>query len=63
MQATLEDDIAAAYERACLERRLDVAEQLLEVLENMARNSGDGRHVDQALAYFVRLFAQPQKPH
>jgi hypothetical protein len=55
MRATLEDDIAAAYERACLEQRLDVAEQLLEVLKSMARSSDDGSRVDEALALFAGL--------
>jgi hypothetical protein len=59
MRATLEDNIAAAYERACLEQHLDVAEQLLEVLETMAKSPGDGGHVDRALAFFARLFAKP----
>jgi len=58
---TLGDDVLAAFERACKEGDLQVAEHLLRALEAMADRAEGKARVDQAYLGAARLLGQ--KPH
>lgn len=56
-RCTLEDDISAAFSRACNERDWLVAEFLFQALEAIAQREGQGVRVDDALDELVREFS------
>jgi len=47
-EETLIDDVLAAFERACREGNLQVAEHLLQALEAMAGDMDDDERVERA---------------
>lgn len=49
---SLEDDVFAAFERACCEHDLKVADYLLQALEAMAERSGDEAQLEVAYLRF-----------
>ncbi len=53
-KSSLEDDIAAAFERACREQDFMVAEYLLHALEAIARRNGDDIAVHRAYRELIR---------
>lgn len=46
--STLSDDVLAAFERACLEEDLEVAEHLLQALELLARRDNEVDNMQHA---------------
>lgn len=53
---TLEDDVSAAFSRACSERDWEIAEFLMQALEAIARREGDESRVRTAYAELVEQF-------
>ena len=53
----LEDDISAAFSRACCERDWLVAEFLFQALEAIAQREGEEVRVDAALDELLREFS------
>jgi hypothetical protein len=45
---TLSDDVLAAFERACQEKDMDVAEHLLHALEILAQRDESATHLQRA---------------
>lgn len=60
-RSTLAADVSAAFERACRERDLEVAEHLFQALEAMARRADDDRVMAQAFG--VLLDVLPSDPN
>lgn len=58
-KSSLEDDVAAAFERACREQDFMVAEYLLQALEAIARRDGNDIPVQRAYRELIR--ALPHK--
>jgi hypothetical protein len=50
----LEDDVFAAFERACHEHEFEVAEHLLQTLETIAERSGDEYRLEEAYLQLAR---------
>lgn len=48
LRSTLEDDISAAFRRACGEHDWEAAEFLFQALESMAKRHGDEVRTEQA---------------
>lgn len=53
-RSTLEEDVLAAFERACREGDCIVAEHLLQTLEAIAKREGDQEQLDRAYLHFAR---------
>lgn len=53
---TLEDDISAAFTRACSERDWEIAEFLFQALEAIAEREGDASRVESAYGELVKRF-------
>lgn len=53
-KSSLNDDVLAAFERACREDDLAVAEHLLQALETMARRDDDEAGLCEAYLSFGR---------
>lgn len=53
---SLEDDISAAFTRACLERDWEIAEFLFRALEAIAQREGTELRVESAYAELVQHF-------
>lgn len=51
---SLDDDVSAAFERACRERDFAVAEHLLRALEAIADRNGDDAPLQRAYLEFAR---------
>lgn len=56
----LEDDVLAAFQRACQEQDLLVAEHLLRTLEVIAERQGSEEQIHDVLRYFASTL--PQRP-
>lgn len=54
---TLEDDIAAAFSRACREHDWECAEFLFQALEAIAKREGDDSRTRQAYHELLEQFA------
>jgi hypothetical protein len=52
---TLEDDIAAAFSRACRERDLELAEFLFQALEAIAEREGSEERVETAFGVLLHI--------
>lgn len=63
MTTMLLDDVLKAYERAFLEREFDIAEKLLQILEELSQRNGSEEHLDQALYLIAASVSEPPKPH
>jgi hypothetical protein len=59
---SLQDEVAALFERACRERDYLVAEYLLQALEAMAQRDGDAPPVERAYLELARSFRKRQRP-
>lgn len=57
--STLEDDISAAFGRACRERDWELAEFLFQALEAIARRESDQMRLDEACGELVHHFRPP----
>lgn len=51
---TLEDDIAAAFARACRESDLELAEFLFQALEAIANREGSDERVEEAFGELLQ---------
>lgn len=61
MGHTLEDDVSAVFERACIEQDLLVAEHLLGALELIAqRDERQTERLQRALLRLARTLPQPR---
>lgn len=60
-RSTLEDDVAAAFERACNEHDLALAEHLLQALEVIANREGNEGRLQKAFLQLVH--AMPSRGH
>lgn len=56
---SLDDDISAAFQRACRERDWEVAEFLFQALEAIARREGHVVRLEAAYRELVREFSEP----
>lgn len=54
---SLEDDISAAFTRACRERDWDIAEFLFQALQAIAEREGDESRVECAFGDLVEQFS------
>lgn len=54
----LEDDVLAAFERACCEEGWIMAEHLLRALEAMEERDGLRKHVEHAFLFFAEKVQQ-----
>jgi len=57
---SLEDDILAAFERACREQDFAVAEYLLQAVEALARRDGEDLPLQRAYRELIRSFHKGQ---
>lgn len=53
---SLEDDIAAAFNRACRERDWELAEFLFQALEAISKREGDESRVESAFGELLEQF-------
>lgn len=61
-KCTLEEDVSAAFERACLEQDLAVAEHLLRALEIIAQRDGNENQLQQAMLLFAQSLPGCRNP-
>ena len=55
MKRSLHDDVFAAFERACEEEELNLAEHLLRAIESIAEQEADSERLDAAYVLLGRL--------
>lgn len=51
---SLEEDVFAAFERACREQDFEVAEHLLQTLEAIAHRTGDKDQLESAYLHLAK---------
>lgn len=60
-KSTLQDDVLAAFERACHEQDFEVADDLLHALETFNRREAADELLQQAFRVFSRLVSTGHK--
>lgn len=61
-KGTLEDDVLAVFERACIEQDLPIAEYLLGALELVAKRDGNENQLQQAMLRFAQSLPRCRTP-
>jgi hypothetical protein len=61
--STLEEDVIAAFERACREQDFVVADHLLKTLEAIAHRSGSEEKIEDAYLHMAQMASRSPKRH